>query len=247
MPELKQPSILAFIPARLESKRLPRKNLCLIEGKPLVAWTIDTALRSKYDMTVFVSTESREIAEVARKYGADVPFLRSIEFASDFSHPFEAHREALKNYELFGQSFDFTIVLQPTSPLKNVEDIDKALDLLIQNYPISCRSVISVTEMKHPSEWIFGIDEDGTINGFIRKSLNTLTQRSQDLKVNYRLNGAIYAGAVQDLLKYKSLYIPDGNVIPLFMPENRSVDIDTISDLEFARFLIRNNVLQPGS
>ena len=242
-----KPSILAFIPARSGSKRLPRKNLSLIEGKPLVAWTIDAALRSKYDMTVFVSTESQEIAEVARKYGADVPFLRSIEFASDFSHPFEAHREALKNYEFYGESFDFTIILQPTSPLRNVEDIDQALDLLTQNYPVGCRSVISVTEMKHPSEWIFGIDVDGTINGFIRKSLNSLTQRSQDLKVNYRLNGAIYAGAVQDLLKYESFYIPNGNVLPLFMPENRSVDIDTISDLEFARFLIRNNALKPGS
>jgi CMP-N-acetylneuraminic acid synthetase len=123
--------IIAIIPARGGSKGLPRKNIKLLLGKPLVAWTIEQAKNSKYVNKVVVSTEDKEIAEISRGYGAEVPFLRPKELARDDSPTIDAILHALNWFEESGEYFDIVVLLEPTSPLRDVEDKDKCVEILV--------------------------------------------------------------------------------------------------------------------
>lgn len=144
--------ILALIPARGGSKGLPRKNILPICGKPLIAWSVDKALKSKYVDTVLVTTDSQEIADVAKAAGAHVPFLRPAELATDHSSTYDAIRHALAFLEdQEGQTFDYVVLLEPTSPLREDDDIDRMLEHLVGN-AADFDSIISVGEVdEHPS------------------------------------------------------------------------------------------------
>lgn len=145
-------TILALIPARGGSKGLPRKNILPICGKPLVAWSVDKGLKSKYVDTVMVTTDSEEIADIAKAAGAYVPFLRPAELATDHSSTYDAIRHALaflKQEE--GRAFDYVVLLEPTSPLREDDDIDRMLEHLVGN-AADFDSIISVGEVdEHPS------------------------------------------------------------------------------------------------
>ena len=235
------PQIIAFIPARKGSKRVPGKNLRPLMGKPLVAWAIEAAKMCSYEMLIHVSTDCSDIADVAKKHGAMVPFLRSKEYASDESHQHEAFEETIVKYRYLGMNFDYAINLQPTSPLRSNDDIDKALQYLIENKKNHIRSVVSVSEVSKPLDWSVRLDEDGSMSSFVRKA-KKLNLRSQDATPTYALDGAIYAGHISDILKHKSFYIPVGRVQPLVMPANRSIDIDTEFDLKLAEFLLNQQI-----
>ncbi len=127
---LNDKSFLAIIPARGGSKRLPRKNVMNLAGKPLIAWTIEAALNSTYIDEVMVSTDDREIAEIAQQYGASVPFFRPTELATDLTSTFDAIKHTLDFYAEMGEKYDFSVLLQPTSPLRESRHIDNAINLL---------------------------------------------------------------------------------------------------------------------
>ena len=144
--------ILALIPARGGSKGLPRKNILPICGKPLIAWSVDKGLKSKHVDTVLVTTDSQEIAEIAKAAGAHVPFLRPAELATDKSSTYEAIRHALTFLqEKECKTFDYVVLLEPTSPLREDDDIDRMLEQLVGN-AADFDSIISVGEVdEHPS------------------------------------------------------------------------------------------------
>lgn len=232
-----QPKVLAFIPARAGSKRIPKKNIIPLAGKPLIAWTIEAALGLK-NTDVIVATDCPEMAEVAKHYGAWVPFLRSTESATDTASGYQALEEALAWLAQQGKQYDIICYLQPTSPLRTTQDIQGALEKLVHTE--GAESVVSVAELEHPAQWNMQLPDDGNMQNFIEKQLPQLTQRSQDLAKSYRLNGAIYVIKVDAFQRQKTAYIA-GTTFAYPMPAERSIDIDHLSDLKLAEFYLNQS------
>lgn len=220
--------VLAIIPARGGSKRLPRKNVLPLAGKPLIGWSIDAAKNSKYIDQIFVSTDDKEIADVSSRFGIDVPELRPDHLASD-----TATTESVLTYTLeqFGNDIDIIVLLQPTSPLRTAQHIDEALDLFIEKQAFS---VVSVTPCEHPPLWANTLPEDGTMGDFIRPEA---LKRSQDCGDFFRFNGAIYIFDARKLMEYGEIKYTDKSFA--YVMENRvSFDIDQQLDFELAEFFM---------
>ena len=227
--------ILALIPARGGSKGLPRKNIKPLLGKPLIAWTVEQAKNSKYIDKVVVSTDDEEIAEISKKYGAEVPFLRPKELARDDSPTIDAIIHAINWFEERGEFFDILILLQPTSPLRTTEDIDNAIELFLNNK--DALSLISVKENEHPPFWSLEIE-----NKFLKPLFGEeyFKKRRQELPKSYMPNGAIFISYVDILKKYKTFYTP--KTIAYIMPPERSIDIDNEFDFLLAEFILKNKM-----
>lgn len=224
-------SNFAFIPARSGSKGLKNKNIKEINGKPLLAYSILAAIESgKYDV-IHVSTDSEEYAEIARKWGADVPFLRPAELASDTSSTGDAIKYSLEEYQKRGISFDTITALQPTSPLRTGEDIIGAFDLFEKK---NANAIISVCEVEHPPMWSNILTDDGNMIHFLETDKD---ERRQDLAQYYRLNGAIYLSKMDYYLKASSLY--NEKCYAYIMPKERSVDIDDAFDFFMAESIMK--------
>ncbi|AYF16587.1 TPA: acylneuraminate cytidylyltransferase family protein [Vibrio parahaemolyticus] len=222
--------VIALIPARGGSKRLPRKNVLPLNGKPLIAWSIDAANNCPYIDKVLVSTDDQEIADIALQFGAEVPELRPEHLASD-----TAKTESVLIYTLekFGKGDEILVLLQPTSPLRTTQHINEALELFIEKQALS---VVSVTPCEHSPLWSNTLPEDGSMGGFLRpEALN----RSQDLGEFYRLNGAIYIFDARDLLEQKKIHYTAKSYA--YVMDNRvSFDIDQKLDFELAEFFLLN-------
>ena len=223
--------VLAIIPARGGSKRLPRKNLLPLKDKPLIAWTIQAALASKYIDKTVVSTDSEEIASIALQYGAETPFIRPSGIAGDLA---STDSVILHCIETLSKDFeaDIVVVLQPTSPLRITHDIDCALDKLIEK---DADGVVSVCECEHSPLWSNTLPDDGNMEVFIKEEVKG--KRSQDLPLYYRLNGAVYAFTVNSIRKNKGLSYND-LVFSIKMPTLRSVDIDHELDFKLAEVIL---------
>jgi CMP-N-acetylneuraminic acid synthetase len=218
--------IIAIIPARGGSKGLPRKNIKPLLGEPLLAWTIEQAKSSKYIDKVIVSTEDNEIAEISRKYSAEVPFLRPKELARDDSPTSEAIIHALNWFEERGEYFDIVVLLEPTSPLRAVEDIDKCVEILISN--TKAKAIVSVAKLEssHP-EFNVVINE----GGFIRKpdgTTNFKVLRRQDLKDIYFFEGSIYISEVGSLKQKRTFY--HESTLAYVVPKYKSLEVDELCD-----------------
>ena len=224
---------IAVIPARSGSKGLPDKNIRIINGKPLLAYTIEAALNSGCFDTVHVSTDSEKYADIAKEYGADVPFLRSAELASDTANTWDAVREVLNRYAETGKAFDTVMLMQPTTPLRTGTDVQEAYRLMREK---KARSVISVCEVDHSPLWCDTIPESGNMKGFGRKDLAWVTR--QELKPFYRVNGAIYLLTVTDNTIAADDDIYENDCYALFMDRKKSVDIDCEDDLELVEFML---------
>ena len=220
---LKNKTFLAIIPARGGSKRLPRKNILNLCGKPLISWSIEAGLKSKYIDKVVVSSDDTEILNISNEFKVQV-IKRPNELASDTSTSFDVVQHAIDNLE----SYEYILLLQPTSPLRNENHIDKAIEILKEK---NADAVISVCEMNHNPLWSNTLDDSLSMEGFI--SNNLLNNRSQDLKKYYRLNGAIYLCKTDKLLKEKSFFLKK-NIFAYVMNSNNSIDIDTKEDFELA-------------
>lgn len=220
---------IAIIPARGGSKGIPRKNIKLLGGKPLIAYSIEAALKSKIDK-VIVSTEDEEIAEISRRYGAEV-INRPKELARDDSTRMDVVFHALDDLKPKNYNPDIVVLLQPTSPLRRAEDVDNAIKLFLNS---NCGSVVSVCEMEPPPYWSFVIEE-----GYLKSLFDEryLRMRRQDLARAYIPNGAIFISRVQTLYKYREFYCNYN--IPYFMPIERSVDIDNEIDFMLAELLMK--------
>ncbi len=225
--------ILALIPARGGSKGLSRKNIKLLSGKPLIAWTIERARNSKYIDEIVVSTDDEEIAEVSKQYGAEIPFLRPEELATDEAKGVDVALHAVERLKTDGRVYDLLILLQPTSPLRVSEDIDKAIELLFSK---SAKAVVSVHEIRHHSYKANNLPEDGCMKDFIRPE--AMNKNRQDLPVFYGLNGAIYLAYCDYMERQKSFF---GNeTFAYIMPRKRSVDIDDEIDFKMAETLLES-------
>ena len=224
---------IAIIPARSGSKGLPDKNIRMVNGKPLMAYTIEAALESGCFDTVHVSTDSEKYAEIARQYGADVPFLRSEALATDTASTWDAVREALANYEKLGKTFDSVMLMQPTTPLRTGSDVKAAYALRDEK---NAKSVIGVCEVDHSPLWCDTIPDSGSMAGFGRKDLAWVTR--QELRPYYRVNGAIYLLPVNGISIPADDRIYEDECFAFFMDRKKSVDIDTEDDLVMVEFLI---------
>ncbi|MCF6173217.1 MAG: acylneuraminate cytidylyltransferase family protein [Campylobacteraceae bacterium] len=224
----KDKTFLAIIPARGESKRLPRKNILDLNGKPLIAHTIEGALKSNYIDDVVVSSDDDEILSVSQKYGADT-IKRPAKLATDTATSFDAIKHTLENVK----SYDFIILLQPTSPLRNANHIDGAIELLMDK---KANAVVSVCEMDHSPLWSSTLPKDGNMSNFLRDEVKN--KRSQDLEKYYRLNGAIYICDSDKLLEEGSFFLKE-NIFAYVMDRESSVDIDEEIDFGFAEYLIK--------
>jgi len=223
--------IVAIIPARGGSKGIPRKNIRLLAGKPLIAYSIEAALNSKYINRIIISTEDKEIADISRKYGAEV-IERPEGLAKDNSQTIDVVKHVLENLKK-NESYtpDIIALLQPTSPLRTKEDIDNGIELFVNN---KCGSVISVCEAIHPVYWTFIIEK------YLKPIFSWkcfLNKRRQDLPKTYILNGAVYITSFDNLYKYNSFF--NRKIIPYIMQFKNSIDIDEKVDFEFVEFLLR--------
>ncbi len=225
--------ILAIIPARGGSKGIPHKNIIDLCGKPLINYTIEAALGSKYIDYVIVSTDDQEIAKVARYCGAEIPFMRPAEFADDTSKTIDAVLYTVSELENIGEKFDILVLLQPTEPLRTAGDIDGAID---RYFECGCHSLVSVSEVDDHPILIRSVEENR-----LKPLLNgSSTCRRQDMPIYYRVNGCIYINAISELNRKTSF---NDNTVPYIMERSHSVDIDELSDLALARYYIENGVL----
>lgn len=230
-------TFLAIIPARGGSKRLPGKNILELAGKPLVAWSIEAGLRSKYIDKVIVTSDDEEILGIAKKFGSET-IKRPIELASDTTTSFAAVKHTIDNVE----KYDYIVLLQPTSPLRTFRHIDEAVELLEHK---RADAIVSVCEMDHSPLWSNTLSDDDNMNGFLSNDIKNV--RSQDLEKYYRLNGAIYICEIDRLLDEKSFFIED-DIFAYRMDRESSVDIDEEIDFLIARTLIqKQNIVETAS
>lgn len=233
----KEKYILGLIPARGGSKGLPRKNIKLLLDKPLIAWTIEQALASRYLDRVVVNTDDKEIAKISKKYGAEVPFMRPKELAEDNAKGIEVVLHAIDWFRENDKrkQYDLIMLLQPTSPLRTTKDIDKAIELLFLK---EAKAIVSVCEVDHHPLWANILPKDGCMKDFIRREV--MNKNRQELPVFYRLNGAIYL-AYCDYIKEQESFFGEKTFSGI-MPRERSIDIDNEMDLKLALILVKNNI-----
>jgi len=232
---IKEGKLLALITARGGSKRLPKKNILKLANKPLIAWTIEASLKSPYIDEVIVSTDDVEIAEISRSYGADVPFIRPPELATENASSIDVLKHAVLTLKNLDRHFDYLILLQPTSPLRKATHINEAIQMYVDK---KAKVVISVCEVSHPIEWTGLLPDDLSMDDFFSQELQG--KRVQDLPQRYRLNGAIYIINIHEFLKHNSIMLKEGSY-GFIMGREDSVDIDNHIDFKFAEFLIHNN------
>lgn len=223
---------IAIIPARSGSKGLKDKNIKELNGKPLMAYTIEAALESKQFETVMVSTDSEEYAKIARKYGAEVPFLRSEGTSSDEAGSWDVVLEVLSNYVELGKMYDTVCLLQPTSPLRKVDDIISSYKMFEEK---EADAITSVCEVDHSPLWTMTLPSNGSLKEF-RKNKKTNIPRQQ-LDTFYRLNGAVYIRKVEYV--NNSINLLDKEEYGYIMLRKSSVDIDSIEDFEYAEYILK--------
>lgn len=222
--------MIALIPARGGSKGLPGKNIRPLNGKPLIAYAVEEALKAKHIDRVIISTDDEEIARVAVEYGAELPFMRPEELASDTAMAVDNYIYTIGRLEEEGgKPIDAFVVLQPTSPLRIAEDIDGAVELFVQK---DADSVISYCPEAHPVTWHKYLDDEGR---FVNIFDDTIENRQVN-RVSYYPNGAVYVFKTS-LIRQKK-YFSDKSYA-FVMPRNRSIDIDFVEDFEYAEFLLR--------
>lgn len=228
-------SNIAIIPARSGSKGLRDKNIKELCGKPLIAWSIEAARKSGCFDEVMVSTDSERYAEIARQYGASVPFLRSETTSSDTASSWDMVDEVLDRYNKLGREFDTFCLLQPTSPLRTARDISAAYKLYQKKASFA---VVSVCEAEHSPLWCGHLPDSQEFENFI--DVDSMKQRQAGGKF-YRLNGAIY---IVDIERFKTdRFLYQKGSYAYIMRQDQSVDIDTDIDFQFAELLMKREKL----
>lgn len=220
--------ILALIPARGGSKGLLRKNIRPLLEKPLIAWSIEQALASKYVDKVIVSTDDEEIAEISKNYGAEVPFLRPNELATDESPTIDTILHVINWLEERGKKFDYLALLEPTSPLRDTQDIDYCLNILIDN--TKAKSIVSICKLESANpEFNVMVDEKGFIKKAFDETTNFKVLRRQELVDIFFFEGTIYISKVETL-KEKGTFYHD-ETLAYIVPRWKSFEVDEEFDL----------------
>lgn len=224
--------MLAIIPARGGSKGLPGKNIRPLNGKPLIAHTIEAALASKTISKIVISTDDESIANVCRDYPVEIPFMRPKAMAGDNALIIETYLYTVDriNKEQ-GCAFESMIALLPTAPLRTGADIDAAVEIFEAR---QADSVISYYEAPHPVQWYRTIDDQGVLRALLPEG-DRLANRQEEVK-SYLPNGAIYVFKL-DLLRQNRYY--GDKTYPFLMPAERSIDIDSLFDFEMAECILQ--------
>lgn len=223
--------ILAIIPARSGSKGLKDKNIKELNGKPMITYTIEAAVKSGIFEDVIVSTDSQLYSDISRKYGATVPFLRPEYLSNDTATSTDMIIHAIKEMYKMGKRYKYFMLLQPTSPLRTKEDILKARKLLFEK---DANSIVSICEAENSPLYMNLLNESLSMNEFLAKGIKT---RRQDLDKYYRINGAIYLCKVDYFLKYKDFYKEKSYAY--IMDKRSSIDVDDEVDFIIAESLIK--------
>ena len=231
-----KPYIVGFIFARGGSKGVPKKNIRALLNKPLIAYAIEAALNSKFLDRVIVSTDDEDIASVARKYGAETPFLRPKELARDDSPEWLAWQHAIRTLskQENGREPDVFISIPPTSPLRSTDDVDKCIQTFMEN---DADAIITVKNAaRHPSFNMVVLDK----NGYARLVLppDKPIVRRQDAPPVYDVLTVAFVGKPKFIMEANSLF--EGKVKCVFIPEERALDIDTELDFKLSEYLIAN-------
>lgn len=214
--------VLALVPARGGSKGLPGKNILPVDGRPLIAWTVEAARAARSIDRIVVSSDDDAIIAAAVAAGADAPFVRDPSLATDSASSVDVVLDAIARVP----GFDLLVLLQPTSPLRSATDIDGAVDRLIQTGAPACVSVRPANE--HPY-WTFKVGADGGMTRFCEPP-GGVPHRRQELPDAWCLNGAVYVVSVPWFLERKTFLSSETVAFP--MPEERSLDIDTPDDID---------------
>lgn len=225
---IQREKVLGLITARGGSKGIPGKNIKLVHGKPLMVWTIEAGLASKYIDRLILSSDDRAIMDTAKKHGCDVPFQRSKELAQDITPSIDVVLDSLNRCP----GYDWVVLLQPTSPLRIARDIDDALEKCLRLGAPAC---VSICETRHSPYWMYTQKNDQLFPVID----NSLINRRQDLPKTYQLNGAVYV-AKSDWLKKTKNFINSATV-SLEMPRARSIDIDEEQDFKYFESLVLTN------
>lgn len=226
--------IMAIIPARAGSKRLPHKNIKELAGKPLIQWTIEAAQACKLVDTIVVSTDDPKVIEISEELGVSIPFVRPSFLAKDSSSSIDVILHAINYFEQQGKKYDFLLLLQPTSPLRTSRHILEAISLMNDK---NADGIVSVCEAEHSPLWMNTLDETFEMSSFLKDEVKN--QRSQDLKRYYRLNGAIYLININRLKSEKTMLLKN-NIYAYEMDRMSSVDIDEQIDFLLAETIMKH-------
>lgn len=229
--------VLGIIAARGGSKRVPRKNIREINGKPLLAFAIQDAKAADTVDKVIVSTEDDEIRSVANEWGGDTPFIRPEELASDDATTDDVVRHALDWFKERGTTFTEVCSIPVTTPFRAPEDIDETIDLLRQTGAKSAMSIVKYDSP--PFSAVDFDDEDHQISPCFEESNLWIETQAQKVPTLYHPNGAVFAATVSGFCEHESFYTDD--TVGYEMPPERSLDIDVPHDLELARALVARN------
>lgn len=229
--------ILGLIPARAGSKGIPGKNLSLLAGQPLLVHTLQAAKSSQLLTRVILSTDSAEMAELGRKHGVEVPFLRPSGLAQDDTPTFPVIEHALE-WLRTEESYqpDVIVLLQPTAPLRTSKHIDEAIELLLQSDADTVISVTAVPKHFHPA-WQLVNGAEGGLRLYDGEPLPKIVARRQELSTTYTRNGALYVVWLETIRRFGGLY--GDKCLPYVMPSEDSVNADSWLDLCLAELLIK--------
>lgn len=222
---MKKYKILAIIPARGGSKGLPGKNIKPLLGKPLIAWTIEQARKSRYVDKLVVSTDDKKIAEISKSYGAEVPFLRPKALAEDSSPTSDAIMHAVDWFEKRGETFDILVLLEPTSPLRKDDDIDNAIKAFVNNYE-NADALVSLGEVQLEKPHIVKKIENGYLVPFVKSDIKF--HQRQQLPKAYFPYGVIYIVKTESFKKTRTFY--QKKTIPYFIERWQNYEIDDLHD-----------------
>jgi CMP-N-acetylneuraminic acid synthetase len=238
IPPVGQPSVLGLINARGGSKGVPRKNVKPLCGKPLIVYSIEAGLGSRIISELVVSTEDEEIANIARKWGAQVPFIRPAHLSVNNVKQMGAVLHAIDFLEKeWGKEYDIVVLLQPTSPLRTSRDIDCAVEKMINT---GADSVVSFTEVRQHPYQMYRLENERPV-----KLIDAPRTRRQEFPAVFMLNGAVYA-ARRDVIIQKRSFIGD-KCVGFVMSQAESVNIDTYLDWEIAEILMERKQISKKS
>lgn len=231
--------VLFVITARGGSKGVPRKNIKMLGGKPLIAYKIIAAKKCRCEKRIIVSTDDKEIAEISRKYGAEVPFIRPHELATDTASSIDVILHAM-NWMIQNskEKYDYVCLLEPSSPFASYKDLDEALKLIEENH---ADTLVGMKEVAVTTNFIHSLDKDGKLSAFYYAIKDLKSIRRQDQIKEYTMNGCMYIAKWDYFMQNKLFH--SINSMPYIMSEEKSIEIDTMLDYEIACKIVEQGLV----
>lgn len=232
-------NVFYLITARGGSKGIPRKNIKELAGLPLIAYKIIAAKRCRYPGRIIVSTDDTEIAKIAKKYGAEVPFIRPDYLASDTASSMDVVEHALKWLDENDTiKYDYICLLEPSSPFATPQDLHNAIFNIIEN---NADTLLSMKEVDVSRRFIWELDNNGRLSNFYEAIYNYKNLRRQDQKPEYTMNGCMYIARTKYFRENKTFH--SINSLPYIMPVEKSIEIDNINQFYFAKYCVESGIV----